>query len=157
MKSPEIYKKWTNFINDTKYKKYFLSNEDIWNANLEKVKRYIDGNKKRPCNRDKNNDTKQLGIWFSHQMTYYEKKEYIIKFQEIRNKWTDFINNTKYKKYFLSNEDAWDTNLEKAKKYIDDNHRRPSTIDKNNDTRQLGRWLSHQTTNYKKKMRDEII
>jgi len=30
MANEEIYKIWTDFINNDKYKKYFISNEDSW-------------------------------------------------------------------------------------------------------------------------------
>ena len=35
--------------------------------------------------------------------------------------------------------------------YIDENKKRPSLSSKNNNEKQLGNWLSHQTTNYKNK------
>jgi len=151
MKTENIYNTWTEFINDDKYKKYFISNEDAWFNNLKLVKKYIDENNKKPSDIDKDKDTKILGKWLSKQTTNYNKKEYIMKTETIYNIWTKFINDDKYKKYFMSNEDAWFNNLKLVKKYIDKNNKRPSQIDKNNETKILGRWLLTQTKNYNKK------
>jgi hypothetical protein len=100
MKNQEIYDKWTTFMNDDKYKEYFIDNNELWFNNLEKVKQYIDYNNKRPSAVDKNKEIKQLGLWISHQQTNYKKKEQIMKNQEIYDKWTELINDDKYKKYF---------------------------------------------------------
>jgi superfamily II DNA/RNA helicase len=56
--------------------------------------------------------------------------------------------------------EVWEDNLTKVKKYIDDNKKRPSTTDKDETIKQLGKWLSHQTENYKgnkHNMKDENI
>ena len=103
----EIYDAWTEFINDPKYKEYFQSNEDIWKENLCKVKKYIDDNKKRPSQHDKNKDIKKLGTWVGCQQENYKKKKYIMTNTEIYDMWTEFINDPKYKEYFQSNEDIW--------------------------------------------------
>jgi hypothetical protein len=100
MTNEEIYKKWTGFINDPKYNKYLLSNEELWMYQLKEVKKYIDTNNKKPSARDKNNNTKTLSNWISHQHPNYKKKEYIMSNEEIYKQWTDFINDPKYKKYF---------------------------------------------------------
>ena len=90
----------TDFINDDKYKIYFYDNSITWINNLEKIKLYIDENNKRPNSNDKNKEIKSLGIWMvSNQLKYKIKKE-IMKIDEIYNKWTNFINDDKYKKYF---------------------------------------------------------
>jgi hypothetical protein len=48
MKDETIYNNWNKFINSDKYKKYFIlpSIEEYFNMNLNKVKIYIDENKK---------------------------------------------------------------------------------------------------------------
>ena len=101
MKNEEIYNKWTEFINN--YKIY--SNEDSWIESLNQAKKYIDENNKRPSSEDKNTEIKTLGIWICVQKRNYNKKECIMKNEEIYNKWTEFINN--YKIYFRSNEDNY--------------------------------------------------
>jgi hypothetical protein len=155
MKNKEIYNEWTIFINDPKYKKYFLSNEEDWIENLNQVKKYIDENNKRPSKHDNNNQIKQLGVWISTQQTKYNKKEYIMKNKEIYNEWTEFINDPKYKKYFLSNEEEWIENLYQVKKYIDKNDKKPTESNKDIQIKQLGVWISAHQTKYKKK--EQII
>jgi superfamily II DNA or RNA helicase len=151
MKNQEIYDKWTAFINNPLYSKYFISNEEEWNNNLDKVKQYINENGKRPLQTDKNKDIKCLGKWVSTQVTNYNKKFKIMKTLDIYDKWTEFINSPLYLKYFLSNEEEWNNNLDKVKKYIDENKKRPSNHDKNKDVKCLGRWIQTQTKNYKNK------
>ena len=152
MNFDSIYDVWTEFINDIKYKKYFVSNEDIWYERFSKVKQYIDTyNKKPSTNRDENDDIKQLGLWTATQQTNYRIKTNIMSNQYIYNKWTEFISDSKYKNYFLSNEDIWYDYLNKVKQYIDTYKKRPSAHDKNDDIKQIGLWTATQQTNYKKK------
>jgi len=160
MKNEEIYNQWDNFMNDDKYKIYFISNEDVWINTLNRVKKYIDENNKRPSSEDKNKEIKQLGQWISNQTKNYKNKEYIMKNEEIYNQWTEFINDDKYKIYFISNEDVWINTLNQVKKYIDDNNKRPSSEDKNKEIKQFGQWILNQTKNYKNKehiMKNEEI
>ncbi len=46
---------------------------------------------------------------------------------------------------------AWMDKLEMVKKYMDENQKRPSTTDKDNNIQVLGRWISAQITKYSKK------
>jgi hypothetical protein len=100
MKNEEIYNKWTEFINDSIYKVYFISNKDNWIDILNKVKLYIDTTNKRPSSGDKIKEIKKLGQWICDQKKNYNNKKYIMKNEEIYNKWTEFINDDNYKKYF---------------------------------------------------------
>ena len=100
MKNEEIYNKWNEFINDPKYINYFQSLEDNWMEIFNKVIQYIDINNKRPCQKDKDKIIKTLGQWISNQSLNYKKKEKLMKNEEIYNKWTNFINDPKYKNYF---------------------------------------------------------
>ena len=125
--------------------------EDIWINRLNDVKKYIDENNKRPSSANKEEKIKKLGKWISHQLTNYKLKEKSMANELIYNKWTKFINEEKYKEYFLSNEDVWINRLDDVKKYIDENDQRPSQYDKEEKIKQLGQWISHQITNYKSK------
>jgi superfamily II DNA or RNA helicase len=151
MSNQEIYDKWTNFIDDNKYKKYFISNDEDWNIKLERVKRYIDINNKRPSGYNKNKEIKILVSWINVQKKNHKTKSYIMANEKIYDQWTSFINDNKYKKYFLLDEEEWDTNLVKIKIYIDENHKRPSSNDKNKEIKKLGKWISYQYNNYKTK------
>ena len=155
MLNKEIYDKWTSFINDPKYEQYLLSNEDAWNKLLEEVKKYMDENNKRPSSKDKDDKIKKLTEWLGTQSKNYNKKENIMKTEEIYNKWTEFITSEKYKKYFMSNEEKWFYNFNNIKKYIDTNNKRPIKENKDIEIKQLGQWIFRQQDNYKKK--DQIM
>jgi hypothetical protein len=107
MKNEEIFREFTNFINDEKYEKYFQSNELIWFKKLIQVKNYIDINNKRPSYTDNNFNTKQLGYWMSHQNNNYNidinKCKEILKNENIYIEYTKFINDNKYKHLFKNN------------------------------------------------------
>jgi superfamily II DNA or RNA helicase len=150
MKNENIRNKWYEFINDDKYKNYFISDEDNWNYKLEQVKTYIDDNKKKPTHHSKNEQIKSLYVWINTQVTFYKKNQRIMKNENIRNKWYEFINDDKYKKYFMSFEDNWNYKLEQVKTYIDDNKKKPTQTDKNKNIKILCGWIKTQVTNYKK-------
>ena len=97
MANLEIYNKWTEFIE--KYKEYFISNEEEWMNNLNKVKEYIDTNNKRlsPINIDKNINL--LYKWIQTQKQNYKIKKRIMANLKIYNEWTKFIE--KYNKLNL--------------------------------------------------------
>jgi hypothetical protein len=154
MKNQEIYNKWTEFINN--YKEYFISNDEIWYNRLEEVKKYIDENNRKPLSTDKNDYIKSLGLWISTQKQNYKNKEQIMKNQEIYNNWTEFINNSKYKDFLLSNEEEWYNRFNEVKKYIDINDKLPSQTDKNDYIKSLGLWIYTQKQNYKKQIMNNI-
>jgi DNA repair protein RadD len=151
MLNKEIYNKWTTIINNSKYRQYFISNDDAWLESLNAVKQYIDINNKRPQKRDKDNQTKQLGEWLSTQQKSYKKKDQIKLNEPIYKKYFEFINDSKYKQYFESNEDNWNKMFDQVILYIDKNNRIPSRYEKNIEVKQLGNWLNSQRNNYNKK------
>jgi superfamily II DNA or RNA helicase len=123
-------------------------NEEDWINKLEKVKKYIDENKKRPSSESKDKEIKKNGLWLLTQKQNYIKKLFIMKSNNIRQKWKEFIE--QYSEYFLNNNTLWINMLEKVKNYINENKKRPSTIDKTKDIKQMGGWICHQIKNYKK-------
>jgi len=149
MKYQIIYDKWTDFINNDKYKQYFISNDDLWYKNLEKLKKYIDDNDKIPSTIDKNKNTKILGKWYSHQQQNFKNESRNMNIDTIYDTWIEFITNEKYNKYFLSQTDIWKNKLEEIKKYIDNNNNLPSIADKNTKYNKI--WLNHNINNYKLK------
>ena len=153
MKESSIKIEWEKFIKDIKYQEYFLDNNTLWFNKLHKVKEFIDNNNnnKLPSAIDKNKDTRKLGAWISSQKNNYKNNEYLMKKSSIKIEWEKFINNIKYQEYFLDRNTLWFNKLEKVKKYIDNNNNNklPSAIDKDEDTRILGIWLSNQVINYK--------
>jgi superfamily II DNA or RNA helicase len=148
LKNDNIRKIWQDFISDDKYKKYLLSNEEVWQNTLIEIKRYIDKNKHRPSHASKNKETKKIGKWISHQIESYQKKTGIMKNINIKYLWENFINDDKYKIYFISNEQDWQNKLNEVKKYMDENDKRPSSTDKNINIKIIGRWLTTQQKRY---------
>ena len=151
MQYENIYNLWTDFINDNKYKKYFEDTYIQWINNLDKVKKYIDDNDKRPPSTDKNNEIKTLNHFISSQLQNYKTKKNIMKDEYIYNLWSDFIYNVKYKKYFDDDFILWINKLNEVKKYIDKNNKKPTRTDKNDEIKILGNWISTQIKNYKDK------
>jgi hypothetical protein len=100
MLNEDISKKWKEFIEDEKYKIYFLSNEEEWGNKLKEVKLYIDENNKRPSESNKDNKIKQLGQWISDQQKKYAKNKHNMLNEDIRKQWKEFIEDKKYSKYF---------------------------------------------------------
>lgn len=99
MTNTQIYKKWEEFINDDKYKKYFITNrKDKWLQSLNELKEYLDKHKIRPLQKDK-----RIGKWLSHQITNYSKKIKSMNDSNIVKIWEKFINDDKYKIYFINN------------------------------------------------------
>ena len=146
-----IRKKWETFINSDKYKKYFLSNEQIWEIKFNNVKKYFEENNKKPSNCDKNKEIKQLGLWINTQQINCRNCSDIMKNIIWRNRWIEFINDDRYKKYFLSNEEIWENTLNNVKKYMDDNNKKPSKCNKNKDIIYMYNWLLRQKENYNKR------
>jgi cell shape-determining protein MreC len=156
MKEENIRIIWEDFINT--YSHLFMSNDEKWNDTLEKLRFYIETNNKLPSLTDKNKDIKQLGKWISHQKENYSKKEHIMKEENIRNIWEDFINI--YSHLFMSNDEKWNDTLEKVRLHIETNNKLPSQRNKNKDIKQLGNWILAQKKNYSKKeyiMKEENI
>jgi ERCC4-related helicase len=146
-----IFNQWFDFVNDNKYKKYFVTNNEEWKDTFNKVKHYIDENNKRPSHHDKNKEIKTLGEWISTQIKNYDMKSQIMADQEIHNKWFNFINDDKYKQYFMSHEEVWLNTLNDVEKYIIENNKKPLTTNKNNEIKMLGSWICNQLTKYKTK------
>jgi len=151
-----IYIEWTNFI--TEYKQYFLSNIELWYEQLNQLKQYIDENHKKPSLTDENNEIKKLCYWLNNQNTKYQNNKQNKENSLIYEEWTNFIN--EYKQYFLSNYELWYQQLNNIKDYINENHKKPSLTDENNEIKNLCYWLNTQNTNSKTKkyiMRNEEI
>ena len=73
---------------------------DNFNINLKKVKDYIDENNKKPSENNTESVINFLGRWIKTQKYNYKNKTQNMKDINIYNKWTEFINDEKYKTYF---------------------------------------------------------
>ena len=130
---------------------YILSKEDDWLLNLNNAKKYMDINKKRPSKHSTYKDIRYLGKWITEQSGYYLKNIHMLKVDELRKKWEEFIFDEKYKEYFISNEELWFKIFEELKQYINKNKKKPSIKDKNKDIQKLAAWICTQKVNYKTK------
>ena len=136
MKNTKIYISWHKFMEDDKYKKYFMTEKEKWYIKLNEMKIFIDTNKRLPKNSE--------SLWICTQKTNYKQKIYLMKYENIRKKWEEFINDPNYKEYFISSDDIWIDNLDKTIKYIVKHNKRPSPTSKNSDVKKLGNWLHNQ-------------
>jgi len=98
MKNQKIYDIWTEFIISEKYSNFFITNEEKWINNFNKLKKYIDEHKKTPSTTNYN--TKLMKGWVDTQKQNYKNKEQIMKNQKIYEIWGKFITSEKYGKYF---------------------------------------------------------
>ena len=150
-KNKEIYNRWIEFINDEKYEKYFMNNEQLWLNTFNQIKQYINENDKRPSINNKNKKIHQMGKWLDYIQQIYIKKEYIMKNDNIYNIWAKFINDEKYQEYFYDNYTLWNNMLIKVINYINKYKKKPTIDDKDNNIQQLARWINKQIQKYKNK------
>jgi DNA-directed RNA polymerase subunit H (RpoH/RPB5) len=147
MKNNEIKKKFEEFLE--KYKDLFKTNEEIWFDNLKEVEEYILTNSKLPSNLLKDKNIKHILNWIYAQKQNYKNKKKIMKNNEIRKEWEQFIE--KYNELFKSNEEKWIEIKELVEKYIIENKKLPSYHNKDKNSKYLYNWLSTQQQNYKNK------
>ena len=134
---------WEQFILDPKYSQYFISNENKWITKLNQVKQYIDTYNKKPLINEKNNN-KSLKGWLIIQNKNYNKSINIMKNNKIKLLWENFIMDSKYSQYFISNENKWITKLNQVKQYIDIHNKKPSIA----NGKKLLSWITNQLANH---------
>jgi superfamily II DNA or RNA helicase len=89
MNDEEYYDKWTEFLKQ--YSKYFLTEEEIWFENLEKLTSFILCYQTRPNKRSEDAEEKQLGNWLVHQTQNYKKNVYNMKNENIKKEFQEFL------------------------------------------------------------------
>ena len=157
MKFSERCNIWAQFLEE--YKQYFETDKEKWIITLQELKQFINKNNITP--RQSGDDRiekteKILGGWLSHQKINYNTKTHGMKDIEIYNYWTNFIE--EYKQYFISQDTHWEEMLSKLKTFIDINKKKPSTISKEPNEKQIGQWLSSNQNEYikcKQKMKEQ--
>ncbi len=169
-KNKDVHAAFTEFLEDDKYSKYFLTNNEQWYAKLNQLKDYMDkqikDNEKsiRPSTDSKDENTKILGKWLSQQLVKYNQNidecKHGMKDKDVHTAFTEFLEDDKYSEYFLTNNEQWYAKLNQLKQYMDkqiednDIYIRPSSISKDETTKILGQWLSHQLGNYNQNIDD---
>jgi len=144
MKEEKIRKEWENLINE--YQTLFMTNEEIWLFNFNKLKEHIQKYNKLPSSEDAK--FKTLYRWIRTQKKSYKNHTYIMKENhEIKSKWEQLI--TEHSDLFRSNYEIWMDNLNSLKIYIELNKRLPSNEERDSANQQLANWISSQKQNYK--------
>jgi hypothetical protein len=147
----KYYDIWYTFIQNDEYIELFKSKHNKWDNNLKLLINFIDKNNYKPSKLSKNIIEIKLSRWIQGNMSYYENKNCIFWNKYYYNKWQNFINSSKYSKYFISIVDEWKLNFTQLIKFIDTNNNTPSSSDKNENIRALGNWQNRQIKNYKNK------
>jgi SAM-dependent methyltransferase len=138
------------------YKEYILTDDEIWYGNLEKLKKFIDENKKTPSQKSPDKDIKQLGMWLGTQKKNYKNQIHSMKINDTRRNVFEIFQD-EYKEYILTDDEIWYENLEKLKKFIDNNKKTPSNSSNDKNKKQPARWLNQQKLNYKRQIRSMKI
>jgi len=139
MKDPKKRRAWENYVEE--YSDYILDPDKQWYDMLHKLQNFIDENKKRPSTHSKDLAKKSLGIWTCNQTIKYKAD---VMENEMRQNWKEFIE--KYSEIMMNFDEKWSYMLQKLKKFIDENNKRPTKHDENS----LGNWTNDQIKNYKK-------
>lgn len=146
MSNENIRKKWEKFYN--KYKEYLINGKEKWFDTLKQVNGYILKYNKRPTSENADKNVKYLGIWILLQKSNYLKYKYLMKDNEIRKIWEQFMKENE--KYYLSHIDEWVIKLKNLEEYIQKYKKRPSTHDLDKNIRIIGLWLCNQEQKYLK-------
>lgn len=168
MKNKNVYDKWTEFINDAKYKIYFKSKKDMWIIIFEKIKKHIDEHNTLPINYDEN-IKQSVQAWIHGQNRNYKNKTCTMKHNDIYAMWEKVLENPKYKQYFAGVEKIkkelvpvvkletekvvvhvdyakikkikWYSEKDRLAEYIKKNNKLPSIYDNDNKVQELSRWM----------------
>ena len=129
-----------------------------WEEKLATVEEYIREYGRLPTKHDKDKGKSSLAYWIDNQKHIYIYIKQIMKDEDIRKLWEDFIN--KYPELFKSNKEIWIEKKNQLEDYIQTNNKLPWQTDKDNGDRLLAKWKTHQIQNYYKRvhnMKDEDI
>jgi len=96
MSNINIRNTWENFINDEKYKIYFMSYEEFWIYRFNQLKEFIDKNNKPPTKLS----NKILESWLYSQKSNYKNIDRSMNNNKIYKIWEDFITSDTYSKFF---------------------------------------------------------
>jgi superfamily II DNA or RNA helicase len=167
MLSETRYSIWSQFKEE--YKEYFIDDEEKWIDTLDKLKTFINENKRKPMplDRHKSKNSKnsknteyseenKLGEWVSGNQKCFNNKTGGMKNISRYNLWNTFL--CDYSTYYKKNEDKWIEQFNNLKYFFDTNKKRPNKDGTNLTEKKLGQWTTNQIKNYKnklQKMKDE--
>ena len=133
---------WEKFIKD--YSEYLQNWDDKWFCDFNKLKQFIDINKRKPIECSEIFEEKQIGIWYRTQQQQYKNSG--IKIKERCISWEKFL--TDYSEYLQNWDDKWFCDFNKLKQFIDINKRKPLEKSEIKNEKTIGNWLSTQLKNY---------
>ena len=161
MLSETRYSIWSQFKEE--YKEYFIDDEEKWIDTLDKLKTFIDENKRKPMplDRHKNKNAEyseenKLGEWVSGNQKCFNKKTFGMQNISRYNLWKTFL--CDYSTYYKKNDDKWIEQFNNLKCFFDTNKKRPNKDGTNLTEKRLGQWMTNQIKNHKnklQKMKDE--
>lgn len=143
LKYENILKIWQQFNNE--YKKYLLTNEETWYDNLNKLKSYIDENKKRPPCHSKNKDIEFLSSFIMTQRKNYKAKTQIMSDKNIYDEWTKFEDD--YSDALKDVDEKWYDNLNELDIFLEKYKKRPNKRSIDTNEKKLGEWIGKQIQN----------
>lgn len=147
MKVPEIKEIWNEFVSQNK--NLFVSPNEIWTHNLNKLENFIISNNRLPTQASKEDkDTILLAKWIVRNNDEYNKNEKAMKNEEIRVLWTNFKN--MYSTFFFEKNDLWNDNITKIENFIQLKNVLPAENKNRKEEYDLRIWLKTQIKIYKK-------
>jgi len=120
---------------------WFWEQEDPFDDHYDKLKQFIETNKRIPSTNSKEPHEKQLGSWCTNQRKNKKKgkiSDYKIEKLE------------KFTEWFWDKKDPFDDHYDKLKQWILIHKKFPSCYSKDPHEKQLGSWCTHQRVNKKK-------
>ena len=135
MKNDNIFIKWKDFVNNPKYKNYFLSFEEIWIENLNSIEKIIIDKSIK----NKTNLPEKYKNWLNNQLKNYRDKLDGLKCKKRRELFYNFLERLKEFGFSLNKEEKWINDLEKIK-----------NTQFNNLSKFQKNWIRKQKINYSK-------
>ncbi len=158
MRHQKYYDIWTNFLDE--YKEHILDNDERWVISLNKVKEFMIQHDNSPSQSSPDENYAKLGKWLISQKVNCKNRVKMFSYSIVDGKevdnhpdivqlWKDF--NIEFKKYLLTNEEAWICRFNEVKEYIDKHKKKPSSHSKDENIKSLSSFISTQKKNYEAK------
>jgi len=80
----------------------YNNNITLWINKLDELKIYIDNNHRKPNKINENKKIRTLNRWMTTQLTNSAREVGLMKNNNIKKLWIDFLTDNKYKHYFSS-------------------------------------------------------
>jgi hypothetical protein len=150
------YDNWTEFINNNNYSSCMKNKYDIhidkWYEKFNLLKEFINKYKRRPSNKNNNENEKSLAYWLDFQNDNFKNNKMLN--EDIKNEWIEFKKIKLNYDCVKTRDEIWLDNFEEIKLYIDLNKKFISS----NKNSNLVRWFGEQTREYNQnKMTEERI